>query len=83
MEIKINMARTTVNPASAGGLALVRQRGTNYMSKIGRRGGNTVVDTYGVEFMSLLGTLASPSLSQRRRRQIERTIAEAVEIANS
>ena len=77
------MSRTRFIPGQAGGQALVRRRGTDYMAKIGRRGGNTVVDVYGTEYMSLLGTLASPTLSQRRRRSIERTIQEAVEIANS
>lgn len=70
-------------PGQAGGNAVVRQRGTNYMSEIGRRGGNAVVRKYGNDYMSLLGELGNQNTTKTRRLQVTRTINRAVRIANS
>lgn len=65
---------TKTKSASKGGKALVKQYGTNYMSRIGSWGGNEVFDRYGSEYMSLLGELGADSvnghLSPSRRKRI-------------
>jgi hypothetical protein len=61
----------SLTQGKAGGLAVVRKRGTNWMTKIGRKGGLSTAARYGQEYMSLLGTLADESLAPSRRARIE------------
>ena len=74
-----------LTPAEAGrlgGLAIVRQRGTGYMSEIASRGGNATFERYGSEYMSNLGTLGADvingHLSKTARLRTERNLRRII-----
>ena len=56
------MSKTLV-PGQAGGLALLKQKGTSHFAKIGRRGGRAVAQRYGSEYFSLLGALGADAVN--------------------
>ncbi len=53
-------------PGSAGGKALVAQRGSAYMAELGRRGAQALLDRHGCEHMAEIGANGYRKVMQRQ-----------------
>ena len=71
-------SRKVVNPASRGGIAVVKQYGIQHMRNIGSKGGQVTAKRYGRGYMANLGQLGADAvnghLSKTRRMMVERNI---------
>lgn len=67
-----------LSPGQAGGRAIVRMYGRDYMAEIGSLGGRKTVKRYGRKYMSLLGSLANENMSKTRRTLTIRAINKRI-----